>query len=118
MALGASALFLVAKRRRIATTRITAGALCVLSTTFITALTAQGAGFQPGDIVALRVLSGSPGAAAVELDEYSPSGLQTAPINVVSIPSSGNDKLTVSNTDYLEGALKLSGDGNYLTLVA
>ena len=32
----------------------TVGALCALSTTFITAVTAQGAGFQPNDIVVVR----------------------------------------------------------------
>ena len=53
---------------------------------------------------------------AVELDEYASSGSQSSPINVVTFPSSGSNKLTVGGSDQFEGALKLSGDGNYLTL--
>jgi hypothetical protein len=91
---------------------IVLGVLFALLTTLIAAIIAKGAGFQPNDVVALQVKNTT---GAVELDEYSPSGLQTSPLNVVSIPSSGSDKLTVSGSPH-EGSLKLSGDSNYLTL--
>jgi len=92
------------------------GAICAISTTFIAAVTAKGAGFQPNDVVVFRAVNTSSTAATVELDEYSSTGLQSSPLNVVSISSSGNNVLTISKNDPFEGALKLSGDSNYLTL--
>ena len=53
--------------------------------------------------------------ATVQLDEYNVTGLQSSPVSTIAIPSSGVDKLTTFG-NYLDGALKLSSDGNYLTL--
>jgi hypothetical protein len=83
----------------------------------MTAVIAKGAGFQPNDVVAVLAQGGSLGTAvAVELDEFGSTRFQTAPLNVLSIPSSGINKLTIGGSDQFEGSLKLSGDGNYLTL--
>src|SRR5262249_44493532 len=65
------------------------------------------------DVVLVRALSTS-GAETVELDEYHSSGLQSSALNAVSIPGSGSNKLTIGSR--YEGGLKLSGDGNFLTL--
>ena len=87
-----------------------------LSTTFITAVTAQGAGFEPGHIVALRLLrSASNSTRAIQLDEYDVTGLQSSPLSAIAIPSSGVNKLTNTAASPYRGTLKLSSDSNYLT---
>ncbi|WP_375491893.1 DUF4347 domain-containing protein, partial [uncultured Nostoc sp.] len=78
--------------------------------------------FAPGDIVVLQAgdgnaaLSGS--ATAVFLKEYNTSG--STPVQSIALPttvSSSNRILTQSGSAASEGALSLSSDGRYLTLV-
>ena len=90
-----------------------------LGTGFLNRTVAQ---YTQGNLVVLQVGSGtgtlSSAATPVNLVEYSPTG--GSPINTLALPTttSGlNRKLTVSGTAGSEGALTLSSDGHYLTVV-
>jgi len=81
---------------------------------------AAAAGFAPGNLVVVRVGTGSgalSGAAApVFLDEYTPAGSLVQTIPMPTAGSGGQRRLTMSGSASSEGALALSGDGHYLTL--
>jgi hypothetical protein len=69
-----------------------------------------------GAITTSTALTGSGTAASVFLDEYTPAGalVQTIPIpNVLRSSGTGNYALTFSGTQTTEGAITLSGDGQY-----
>ncbi|MFD3166707.1 CHRD domain-containing protein [Herpetosiphon sp. NSE202] len=83
--------------------------------------TAQGGGgFSPGNIVVVRVGTGAAtltsAAAAVFLDEYTPSGLLVQSIGLPSSLSGNPRRLTMAGTATSEGALSLAGDGQSLVL--
>ena len=96
-------------------------ALCATTTLVLgAAAPASAAGFSPGDIVVVRVGTGSSplnnAATAVFLDEYTQSG---ALVQSIALPTSAvdaNRRLTLSGTATSEGALALSADGRYLSL--
>jgi hypothetical protein len=54
-------------------------------------------------------------AAAVQLEEYRPTG--GAPLRTLAIPSSGPNRLTLAGDDYKAGHVARSGDGRFLTFV-
>src|SRR6478735_8973933 len=78
------------------------------------------AGFSSGDIVVLRVGTGSgalsSAASAVFLDEYNSSGTLVQSIALPTTVAGANRRVTVSGSATSEGALALSADGLYLTL--
>ena len=80
--------------------------------------------FAGGNIVILRVGTGSStlssAATAVFLDEYRTSGIGQTAVQSIALPTAVNGSnriLTQSGTATSEGALNLSTDGKYLTLV-
>jgi len=77
--------------------------------------------FTAGDIVVLRLGTGtgalSSAATAVFLDEYNSSGTQVQSIALPTAVNGNNRILTESGSAGSEGALTLSADGRYLTLV-
>jgi hypothetical protein len=81
--------------------------------------TSGGAG-SAGGVTNSTALTGNGVAASVEIDEYAPTG--GAPVltlmlpNVVNNTGSGNRALTFSGTQTTEGAITLSGDGNYFVV--
>jgi hypothetical protein len=87
-------------------------AFLVFSPTF-----AHAAAFTAGDIVVYRVGSGvgalSTAAAAVFIDEYSPTGtlMQSIPM-----PTTGSGALTANGTSTAEGIISRSDDGRYIVL--
>lgn len=79
------------------------------------------AAFTAGDIVVLRLGTGtgalSGAATAVFLDEYNGSGTIVQSIALPTAVNGNNRILTESGSATSEGALTLSADGRYLTLV-
>jgi predicted extracellular nuclease len=77
--------------------------------------------FTAGDIVVLQVGAGSTAlssaATAVFLNEYNNSGTQVQSIAMPTFVNGNNRVLTQSGTAGSEGALTLSADGKYLSLV-
>ncbi len=96
-------------------------ALCA-STAFVlsAAAPAAAAGFTPGDIVVVRVGTGSGAlsnaATAVFLDEYTPAGALVQSVALPTATAGENHRVTMSGTATSEGALALSADGRYLSL--
>ncbi|KPL86709.1 CHRD domain-containing protein [Herpetosiphon geysericola] len=82
--------------------------------------TQGGGGFTPGNIVVVRVGAGastlSSAAAAVFLDEYTPSGLLVQSIGLPSSLNGNTRRLTMAGTATSEGSLSLAGDGQSLLL--
>jgi len=78
------------------------------------------AGFSPGNIVVLRAGDGigalSSAAAAVFLDEYTPSGTKAQSLALPTAVSGSNKPLTIAGSSTADGALRRSADGRYLTL--
>ena len=78
------------------------------------------ANFGTGNIVVLRADGGGAAltgnAAAVFLDEYTPSGTKLQSIALPTTASGSNKQLTISGTSTAEGALRRSVDGRYLSM--
>ena len=81
---------------------------------------ARAAAFGDGDLVVVRVGSGTgtlaSAAAPVFLDEYGPSGTLVQSVPLPTATAAGAAPLTLSGSATSEGALALSTDGRYLTL--
>lgn len=80
----------------------------------------SGGGGSVGAITTSTVLTGNGTAATVFLDEYTPAGVFVQSIQVPNVKGasvSGNYALTFSGTQNNEGAITLSKDGKYMTLV-
>jgi Domain of unknown function (DUF4347)/FG-GAP-like repeat/Calx-beta domain len=79
------------------------------------------AAFTAGDIVVLQVGTGSGSlsgvATAVSLNEYNSAGTLVQSIALPTADNANNQTLTQSGNAASEGALTLSADGRYLTLV-
>src|SRR5262245_24809049 len=94
--------------------------LVVPTLILIGARPAMAASFAQGNLVVLRVGTGSAAlssaATQVFLDEYTPAGglVQSVPLPVAG--SGSQRRLTMSGSATSEGALALSADGRYLTL--
>ncbi len=80
--------------------------------------------FTAGDLVVLQVGDGkaalSSAATAVSLKEFNTTDTNQSAVNSIALPtadSGSNQTLTQSGTAASEGALNLSADGRYLTLV-
>jgi hypothetical protein len=86
-------------------------------------LTASGfaAGFQAGDLVAVRLGDGSgtltSAATPVWLDEYTPGGALVQSIALPTASSGDNYALTMAGNSASEGQIQLSADGQYLTVI-
>ena len=81
------------------------------------AASAFAAAFTPGNLVVVRVASGSSNAAAVFLDEYTTAGALVQSIPLPTTDSGAQQTLTLSGSATSEGALLRSVDGRYLTLI-
>jgi hypothetical protein len=82
---------------------------------------ASASSFTPGNVVVVRVGVGAPtalsnAAHAVFLDEYTPGGTLVQSVPLPTAVAGSNFRLSVSGTATSEGALSLSGDGQYLLL--
>ncbi len=84
------------------------------------AASALAGGFNSGNIVVVRVGDGitarSGAANAVFLDEYTPSGTFVQSLPMPNVGAGAVGGFTLSGTATSEGALALSGNGQYLTL--
>jgi predicted extracellular nuclease len=80
---------------------------------------ASAADFAPGDLVVLRVGTGtaalSSAATPVFLDEYAPTGTLVRSVAVPTAAVGGMRRLTMSGSATSEGALALSADGHFLS---
>ena len=81
---------------------------------------ASAAAFSPGNLVVVRVGAGlgalSSAATAVFLDEYTPAGALVQSVALPTAVDGLNRRCVLSGTATSEGALALSGDGQYLLL--
>jgi predicted extracellular nuclease len=86
----------------------------------LAALPAPAAGFTPGNLVVVRVGTGTTAlnsaATQVFLDEYSPSGSLVQSVPLPASASGAQRRLTMSGSATSEGALALSADGHFVTL--
>jgi hypothetical protein len=93
-------------------------ALCLTAT--LCAHHAAASAFTMGDLVVVRVGDGSAAltgnATAAFLDEYTQAGVLVQSIPLPTLPSGGNQPLTLSGSATSEGFLALSQNGMYLTL--
>ncbi len=113
---------IVAPRRRIA-----GGAALVLAAATLAGLSvvsapeASAAAFGSGNIVVARVGTGAAALAStatpVFLDEYTTSGVLVQTVTLPTAAAGANRALTLSGTATTEGALQLSADGAYLSLI-
>ncbi len=82
--------------------------------------TAHAAAFTAGNLVVYRVGTGSgtlgTSAAAVFLDEYTPSGTLVQTIAMPTAVSGSNRRLTAAGSSTSEGFLTRSADGQYIVL--
>ncbi|HBW51105.1 MAG TPA: CHRD domain-containing protein [Herpetosiphon sp.] len=82
--------------------------------------TQGGGGFTPGNLVVVRVGNGSGtlsnAATPVFLDEYTPNGDFVQAVAMPTALNGNNRRLTMSGSATSEGALSLSGDGQWLLL--
>ncbi len=80
----------------------------------------QGASFTPGNLVLVRLGTGtaalSNAATPAFLDEYTPTGTLVQSIALPTADAGGNRTFTLSGTATSEGALSLSSDGQYLLM--
>lgn len=94
--------------------------MTVVGTLLVLAGAAQAAPFTPGNVVVVRMGTGtgalSTAATAVFLDEYSLSGALSQSIAMPTAASGANAPFANSGTSTSEGDLNLSTNGQFLTL--
>jgi hypothetical protein len=95
--------------------------LFLLSTIAFATLSASAASFQAGDLLVLRLDNGAntltSAATAGYLDEYTTSGTLVQSVALPTLASGGNDALTFAGNSASEGQLRLSSDGQSVTVI-